>query len=206
MKLENTASQLLSKILSIFNIEDEKNLTDIMREVIKSLFLNKLPTTVRTNIILIEDRLSLKDLALECDKILRIQKHSSEQNNTNTDKYQMVINDTLSKLMNHVALLQTKIEDKSKTIPKYGINNRSNYQRPETNTYRNNQRTDQCNKVTGNISRQQTQKISWPQAEMDIRNVNTQESTEKCWYHVKFGKNAKFCAQPCKYYYKQHFL
>ena len=108
----------------------------------------------------------------------------------------MAINDTLGKLMNQVAFLQTRIDDKSKTIPNHEINNRSNYRRPTTNAYRNNQCIEGPNKVTRNMNRQQTQKISWPQAEINIRNVNNQESTEKCWYQTKFGKNAKFCAQP----------
>ena len=70
----------------------------------------------------------------------------------------MVINDTLAKLKNQVAALQSKIEYKPKVLTMYDNTTRNTYQRPTTNAFRNNQRIAGNSNVTGNISRQQTKK------------------------------------------------
>lgn len=180
-EFSDTQSQQIRKLLSELTLGDKKPSVllrqmselaqnSVTKEFLKTIWLERLPT--HTQAILSVSSAELTELAILADKINEIKTEPAAYAITK------VPDTTLNEKNDQIAELQSQIKQLSIQIAKISgartsrpyFRNRSNY-RYKSNTRRGESRSPRRN----------------------------QTNERFCFYHAKFGKNARKCREPCTF-------
>lgn len=141
------------------------------KAMFRELFLQKLPTSVQKVLATVDNATAIEKLAETADRVVEIEPTSS------VSSLQGVSEDRITKLEQQIAQLSTKIEKLFK--------NRSFSRHP-----RSSQRSQQQSTHNPPSDRSQS---------TNRRRSGSPPKPEFCYYHNRFGNNARKCMPPCKF-------
>lgn len=173
-RLTDTEESRIRKLLTDIDLGDKRP-SDLLRhmkslagssiseEVIKSLWLQRLPQQAQAILSISKD--SLDNIAEMADKIISVynstETFSIEKTGTTVTNSSAIENERIKALEASIASLTKKLEEF---------------------TYRNQSRSRSRNfRIRGSRTRSRSAEHKF------------------CWYHYKFGENAKKCVQPCEF-------
>ena len=142
----------------------------VTNDFLKSIWLNRLPSHIQTILAISSD--PLPQLASIADKIAEV-----------TDSH-TISNIKIDSDNSRIAHLESEIDTLTQAIQNIEINSRSRTTFRAQTPYR-------CGQRSSNYRRSNSR---------NLRNrPNNNSNKEFCWYHFRFGNNAKKCNPPCQF-------